>query len=257
MFKAIRIAVLLLILVGVALGAWRTQTRAVEWQYTLPVHVYPINGDGRPASAEYIAKLNTDVFKPVENFMREQAQRYGLAANASIEIRLSHRIDTLPPQPPSNGGRLDIAWWSLHMRYWAWRAANPPGPGPQVRIFVLYFDPEKNPRLAHSVGLQKGLMSRVNAFASESMARENNVIIAHELLHTLGATDKYDPATNQPHFPDGYAEPDLNPRHPQLLAEIMAGRIPVSESKAEAPRGLDYVLIGPRTAQEINWVARK
>ena len=39
------------------------------------------------------------------------------------------------------------------------------------------------------------------------MTEENNVIVAHEILHTFGATDKYDPATTQPRYPDGYAEP--------------------------------------------------
>jgi len=79
------------------------------------------------------------------------------------------------------------------------------------------------------------------------------VIIARELLHTVGATDKYDPRTNQPAYPDGYAEPGRQPRLPQEYAEIMAGRMPVSESEAEMPRGLENVLIGAKTAQEINW----
>jgi hypothetical protein len=34
----------------------------------------------------------------------------------------------------------------------------------------------------------------------------------------------------------------------------MAGRVPVSESEAGMPRGLDQVLIGAKTAREINWV---
>ena len=63
-------------------------------------------------------------------------------------------------------------------------------------------------RVATRSGLQKGLIGVVNAFASDEQAAQNNVVIAHELLHTVGATDKYDPRTNQPSHPDGYAEPD-------------------------------------------------
>ena len=54
----------------------------------------------------------------------------------------------------------------------------------------------------------------VNAFASTQMEGENNIVITHELLHTFGATDKYDFATNRPRFPEGYAEPHANPLYP-------------------------------------------
>src|SRR5262249_43264658 len=111
-----------------------------------------------------------------------------------------------------------------------------------------------NLRLAHSIGLQKGLLGVVNAFASAAMDAENNVVITHELLHTFGATDKYDPASNRPLFPEGYAQPTARPLYPQRKAEIMAGRIPINPEQAEAPRGLDEVVIGGRTAQEINWL---
>ena len=43
MFKALRIFILLLILAGVALGAWRAKTRSVEWKHTLPVNIYLVN----------------------------------------------------------------------------------------------------------------------------------------------------------------------------------------------------------------------
>ena len=69
----------------------------------------------------------------------------------------------------------------------------------------------------------------------------------------LGATDKYDLATNQPLFPDGYADPEAEPRHPQRRAEIMAGRRPISETGVEMPVRMSEVVIGPKTAREINW----
>jgi len=108
--------------------------------------------------------------------------------------------------------------------------------------------------VAHSLGLQKGLIGVVNAFASDEQAAQNNVVVAHELLHTVGATDKYDASTNQPTHPGGYAEPDKDPLLPQTFAEIMAGRIPWSTTQSEMPGSLDKVLIGTQTAQEINWL---
>ena len=94
----------------------------------------------------------------------------------------------------------------------------------------------------------------VNAFAREDMAGANNVVIAHELLHTFGATDKYDLAGNRPLLPDGFADPNARPLYPQAQAEIMAGRIPLSETRADVPAGMDEVAIGLKTAREINWV---
>lgn len=254
MFKVLRVFILLMILTGVALGAWRAKTQSVEWKYTLPVNIYLINGDGSPVVAEYLRSLTVEDFKPIATFMRDEAERYGRSTQASIEIRLGGKIASQPPAPPRNGSALEVIIWSLKMRWWAYRNADTRGPGPQVRMFLLYFDPALSKKLAHSTGLQQGLIGRVNTFASRDMARQNNVVITHEFLHTLGATDKYDTATNQPLFPDGYANPELVPLLPQQFAEIMAGRTPLSRNEAETPASLDDAVIGDKTAQEINWL---
>ncbi|MGZ3160029.1 MAG: hypothetical protein ACXU7H_13160 [Burkholderiaceae bacterium] len=254
MFKAIRILVLLLILLAVATTTWRAKTTSVEWKYTLPVNVYPINGDGSAVSDSYIRELTVDDFKPIETFMQQEAARYGHASNASIEIRLGKSIDSLPPALPQDRSALEVMLWSLKMRWWSYRHGETRGAAPQVKLFLLYFDPATHPMLHHSTALQKGLIGRVNVFAARGMAKQNTVIIAHEFLHTLGATDKYDFATNQPIFPEGYAEPELKPVLPQQLAEIMGGRIPVSKTDAEIPASLNKVVIGEKTAWEINWI---
>jgi hypothetical protein len=80
--------------------------------------------------------------------------------------------------------------------------------------------------LPHSVGLQKGLVGVVHAFADPDMTGSNNVVITHEILHTLGASDKYDLATLAPVYPV------VMPNRIAILsirksyAEIMAGRYP-------------------------------
>ncbi len=254
MFKAIRIFILLLILLAVAVSTWRAKTSSVEWKYTLPVNVYPINADGSAVSDDYLRSLTIEDFKPIETFMQQEAAHYGLSSNASIEIRLGKPIATLPPALPHDRGAFDVLLWSLKMRWWSYRHGDTTGAGPQVKLFLLYFDPGKNPRLLHSTALQKGLIGRVNVFASHEMAKQNAVIITHEFLHTLGATDKYDLATNMPIFPDGYANPEQNPLLPQQLAEIMGGRIPISQTDAEIPASLNKVVIGQKTAWEINWI---
>jgi hypothetical protein len=85
------------------------------------------------------------------------------------------------------------------------------------------------------------------------MTGMNNIVIAHEFLHTVGASDKYDLRSGAPLFPIGFAERDRTPLYPQEQAEIMAGRRPLSAHEWEMPRSLRQVLVGPETALEIRW----
>lgn len=256
MFKTIRIIVLLLVLVAVAWGTWRTQVNSVKWKYTLPVNIYPINADGRPATQAYIQSLTVDDFKPLEAFMLSEAKRYGRESFASVEVRLAPPINSLPPLTPVRGGPLQVAAWSLKMRWWAWRHGDTTGPAPQVKMYLLYFDPAQRQRLDHSTALQKGLLGLAQVFATPAMAGPNNIVIAHEFLHTLGATDKYELSSGQPLFPEGYADPHKEPRFPQPFAEVMGGRTPVSPTQSEQPVNLKRVLIGEQTAREINWLPK-
>jgi hypothetical protein len=169
-------------------------------------------------------------------------------------VFLAPEVGSIPPAAPRGGNAAEIGLWSLQLRWWAWRNAQLDGPAPDVRIFVLYHDPERTARVPHSLGLAKGLVGVVYAFASEEQSEPNNVVIAHELLHTLGATDKYDLATNLPLHPDGYAEPGREPLWPQEFAEIMAGRIALSLEQAEMPLALSHTLVGAATAREIRWL---
>ena len=143
--------------------------------------------------------------------------------------------------------------WSLKMRWWASDIADDQDRiKPDARIFVRYHTPHSDIELENSVGLQKGMVGIVNGYANRQYRGTNNVIIAHEFLHTLGATDKYSRGDGQPIDPDGLAEPDRTPLYPQRYAEIMGGRIALAEDDSVIPKSLKYAVIGPRTASEIN-----
>ena len=88
------------------------------------------------------------------------------------------------------------------------------------------------------------------------MTRANNVVIAREILHTLGASAKYPPDTLAPLYPIGYAEPERTPRYPQSFTEIMAGRSAVDASTFKMPESLDEVVVGDATALEIRWIRK-
>ena len=141
------------------------------------------------------------------------------------------------------------------MRWWAHKmTAHFDRPTPDIRLFLVYFDPEHKKVLEHSVGLQKGRIGIVNVFASRRQEHTNNFVIAHEMLHTLGATDKYGPPNMLPIFPGGYAEPDKTPLYPQTMAELMGGRVALSETQAVMPDSLKDTTIGPDSAAEIRWI---
>ncbi len=252
--RGIRIALLLAVLAMVGLDAWLTRTRTTSWENTLRVSVYPIAADGSPATRAYVDQLTREDFTAIESFMRAQAPDYGITIAEPVKIWLRPRLDELPPLPPRERSLAGTMAWSLKLRWWASRReAAQPRPRGQARIFVLYYDPATSPTVAHSLGLKEGVIGIVHAFASRAQAPTNNVVIAHELLHTLGATDKYDPATGMPRFPEGYADPEARPRYPQEAAEIMGGRIPLSAGTADIPASLDQVVVGLATATEIGW----
>jgi hypothetical protein len=99
--------------------------------------------------------------------------------------------------------------------------------------------------------MRKGMYGLVKAYTGPGLQEQNNLVIAHELLHVLGATDKYQSATGDPDFPSGYAEPDRQPLYPQVAAEIMGGRIPLSTYKSVMPASLAECRMGHKTAEEI------
>ena len=252
MFKAIRITVLLLILAFVATSTWLTAARSTDWNNSLWVKVYPLNGDGSAASRSYIESLKVRDFAPIEAFIAREVERYGRSLDRPVRMELGDLIAEQPPEMDPNANMFGVMLWSLKMRWWADSVADQQDSiEPDVRIFVRYYAPTDRITLENSVGLQKGMVGLVNAYAGRRYKSTNNVIIAHEFLHTLGATDKYDPATGQPTPPDGLGEPERNPLYPQRYAEIMGGRIALAADDAIIPKSLKYALIGAVTAKEI------
>jgi len=250
--RNIRYLVLLLILLGIAVNQLWVKHKVASWDETLQVRIYAINGDGRPASGSYIDKLQQTEYLPIEGFINSQARRYHIDIDA-IAVEYAGELLEPPPQPPVRGSVLENIFWSLHFRGWAWYWSMTSGnASADINLFVNYFDLAETQALQHSVGLQGGMIGLINAFADDDYRGSNNVVIAHELMHTLGASDKYDNAS-QPVYPDGYADAYQDPLYPQKRAEIMGGRIPLSQTRAMTPESLSQVTISIFTASELHW----
>jgi hypothetical protein len=78
-------------------------------------------------------------------------------------------------------------------------------------------------------------------------------VAAHELMHTLGASDKYDDRGNAM-YPGGFAQPTTP--YPQPGAEVMARNVPLPNGSERPPSTLSELFVGDSTAREIGWRKR-
>ncbi|MGI1668891.1 MAG: hypothetical protein K6L74_01065 [Neptuniibacter sp.] len=252
-FSQLRLALLLLLLLVVFLNSWLSKVRTTDWQEPLWVAVYPINADERTDTQLFINALQDEHFEDIEEFFTREASRYGVILEKPLEVFLAPEVEGQPPKPPLQASILESVIWSLKLRYWAWGNDSWSLPAsPDIKIYLRLFSTQNTHVLGHSLGLQKGMIGVVNGFSSVDYQAQNNFVTVHEILHTLGASDKYN-LQNLPIWPEGFADPYKEPLYPQYRAEIMGGRMLQSESFALIPDSLTQVVVGPKTAKEINW----
>src|SRR5262249_14755410 len=123
-----------------------------------------------------------------------------------------------------------------------------------ARIYVLVKPPHSEERaFVEGRSEQGGRLGVVEVELAPDMADLTLIVVAHELMHTLGATDKYD-ATGHTVIPDGLAEPDRSPQFPQDRAEVMARNRVLAPGQEQIPSSLDELGVGPVTAREIGWL---
>lgn len=241
-------------LCSVLFSTWYEWTVPRQWQQPLRAIVYPINLSGSAAVQARIDALQTQDFTPIVQWLSEQARPYSLAAKVPLEVTLGPAITTPPPLHSNHFSAWSNVWWSLKMRLWGW--LHTPWEGLQLgvsRAYVVYHDAESAQPLPPSLGMSRGMMSLVHLHGDPALHQRQLVVIAHELLHTVGAHDKYD-RSGLPVWPHGFANPSQTPRFPQRAAEIMAGRIALSHSFAAPATTLAQTRIGEHSAREIGWL---
>ena len=256
-WKALRILILLIILLIVWNRTQLQKTLTTSWNTPLDVVIYPINADKAEKSSSHIDFLQDMHIKPLQDFFSRQAKDHSLWTDKPINFRINKTLLETPPLPPVQGSFLQNMVWSIKFRWWSNKHKSSDDHLTQVRLYVLFHNPKDYQQLPHSAGLQKGLIGIVYAFADRNYNTQNNIIIAHELLHTLGATDKYDLQTGQPLYPHGYAEPNKVPLLPQSKTEIMGGHRPLTDTTSKMPEYLSRIIIGELTAREIGWLENK
>jgi hypothetical protein len=256
-FKLMRVVALLSVLFVLIVGTWITEKRLASWDRPAWVVVYPIIADHDEDTIDYVQSVDESTFAAVNEFMARETMPYGITVTPAFYIQVAPVSTELPPDIPDQYSPLAIAWWSLKMRWWAWRmGANDDLGGTDIQMFILYHGVNDRTEVDISVGMRKGRFGVVNAYARKSMSPRNMIIFTHELMHVFGASDKYIRATGEPEYPFGFADPDQHPLFPQKRAEIMGVRIPLSSFDSEMSRSLEQCKIGKRTAEEIGFFAQ-
>jgi hypothetical protein len=122
----------------------------------------------------------------------------------------------------------------------------------RMYVFATPAAPGQAPRFVEGVGESGGELGMVDVDLDLTMIETAWIAVAHETLHTVGATDKYT-QSGRSAVPEGLADPTRQPLYPQKHAEIMAGEIALSPDEGRLVDRLQDVRIGTTTAREIGW----
>jgi hypothetical protein len=121
------------------------------------------------------------------------------------------------------------------------------------KIYVVLSPPESARRaLVEGLGQAGGRIAVTALELSQDSVDFGLFVVTHELLHLLGAADRYAPDGNAI-VPDGLGDPQREPLYPQDSVEVMArGRV-LEPGHEVPPSDLDELRVGATTAAEIGW----
>jgi hypothetical protein len=258
-FFRFRVTVLLTVLAAVSLWACydvRARRARNHWQAPIRVGLVVLQrGDVDPGA---VRSLVTRAAALEERLGLELARYRPTLGRRFIEIEPFGPVP-VSEAPPSEPGT--TIWQRLVHAYSLWRytrsvdrSASVPTHELDSRIYVLA-EPGRSENGLHVEGFSEngGRVGVARVELDRTTVDLALFVAAHELFHTLGASDKYD-ADGRTRFPEGLADPDRVPLFPQPAAEIMARNRVVSAVEEVAPGDIDELRVGPLTAREIGWL---
>ena len=95
MWKNIRVACLLLVLLIVAVNAYRDQNQ--DWNQPINVLLHPINADGLPTTQQYIQTLQQDDFAEVKQYLEKNSQQYR-GQSSYFMVQIGRELQQAPPK---------------------------------------------------------------------------------------------------------------------------------------------------------------
>jgi hypothetical protein len=259
-FFQVRVAVLLAILLIVLLYAWQDISERrdrASFRRPLDVAVVLLQYGPRDAgTAAAIVQLQQRVNALQDTLFSEQ-RRYRSEAEPLLRLSAYGPVPVLrePPAPTS-----ESFWDAAVHTYELWRytravdaAVQLPSRAFDSRIYVLVEPVQSQARkLVEGFSEQGGRVGVARVQLDASTVDLGLFVVAHELMHTLGATDKYT-ADGTTQIPAGLGDPEQSPLYPQRRAEVMARNRVVSPGHELIPDALGELSVGSTTAREIGW----
>ncbi len=246
------VVLLLLTLAWAARTQWARGARA-DWSRPLQVGIVlldpgvPVDVEGWRRAAETLA---SGLAGEKDRWLGPGAPPFAIAVAGPV------RFDGTLPIVQPEGAWLDRAWHAIEVYRTVRevdRSAGGTVGGFDVRVFVrCTAAPDGRLGFAEGAGALNGEVAFVRGSCAGDLAIPIQAV-GHELLHTVGAEDKYD-AGGHAVAPDGLAEPDRVPTYPQSYAEWMVGEVPLAPGRGRLPVSVGEMRVGPETAREIGWV---
>jgi hypothetical protein len=255
--RAARITGLLFILAVVILWGIRVHRRHAhrnEWNRPLEIAVILVSTQAAPPLVETAWDHGVE---RLERWFGDELHRWRPDSQAVLHLRRYGplRIDHAIALEPAGAGtweHLQYAWSTSRELKRIDDALHIVERGVDARIYVLLEPAEGGaPRFVEGIAEAGGEVGLVHAGLDDEDIALELTACAHELLHCLGATDKYDAEGHA--LPQGLVDAERNPRYPQRFAEPMVGEIPVGPRDGKLPSSLDDVRVGAATAREIGW----
>lgn len=258
-FYYVRVSVLSLVLVGLlvyaALDRARRSARR-DWQRPLSVALILLQEGELEAAALHELQQRVEALEAV---LEAEFARYG----GDFRPIVFRQFGPVPevgtvPVPAAQPSLWHSLWLSLELGAFARnndRAAGLTSDDFDGKIYVRLSAPRSQRRsLVEGLGEDGGRIAVTSLELRVDSADFGLFVVAHELFHLLGATDRYGP-DGLALLPEGLGDPGLMPRFPQRRAEVMArGRV-IEPGVEEPPAQLDELAVGSRTALEIGWLS--
>jgi hypothetical protein len=254
-FRA-RVSLLLAVLAFVLLWAGTDcYQRRARTAWGRPLKVALVLVEREPVGASTIG-LFADRTRALERRLASEYERHDGRAFSPVSFVLKGPLPVEQAPPSVEPGALGLLRYSYSL--WRWTReldarADVERGAYDARIYLV-MKPASPGGVAfvEGEGEYGGRIGIAQADIDPEMIDFSLFVAAHELMHTLGASDKYDDSGNAV-YPDGFAEPEKIPLYPQRGAEIMARDLPLTATSARPPNSLDQLFVGNATAREIGW----
>ncbi len=268
-----RVSVLLCVLAVVIAYAWHdvaSRRARKEWDHPLAVAIVLIRPPAPTSTDADVEALRARV-PALEARLEDEIHLYRPSAPKPFVFTVFGPVDASgSPPAPAGDGVIDLARHAWDLRRFLSGIDDRAGVATGAydsRIYVT-IEPARSAtrKMVEGASEQGGRVGTVSVelgsaggedeVSSAAMTDFALSVIAHELLHTLDATDKYD-AQGRVRVPDGLAEPDRVPLYPQRFAEIMTRGRPLSATEEKTIDSIDELAVGPATAREIGWLSQE